>query len=74
VEKVSFGNILKEPFSTLWSRESYVQFRDHLYERDKKFKEVYFAFLDRFHPLDLNANPLPEPPEFCRSCHKTIGV
>lgn len=74
VEKVSFGNILSEPLSTIWSRESYARFRDRLHERDHRFRDFYFSFFNRSHPLDPNAQSLPEPPEFCRSCHKMIGV
>jgi MoaA/NifB/PqqE/SkfB family radical SAM enzyme len=74
LEKLSFGNIFKKPFSAIWRQESYVQFRDRLYERDKKFRDFYFSFLNRSHPLDPHANSLPEPPGFCESCHKMIGV
>jgi len=74
IERVSFGNIFKESFPSIWNRESYVHFRDCFIQREKTFRDLYFSLLDCTHPIDLKANPLPEPPEFCRSCHKMIGV
>lgn len=74
VEKVSLGNIFRESFPTIWNRESYVHFRDCFIQRERKFRDLYLTLLDCTHPVDLKMDPLPEPPEICKSCHKMIGV
>jgi MoaA/NifB/PqqE/SkfB family radical SAM enzyme len=74
IERVSFGNIFKEGFTSIWTGEPYVRFRDCFIQREKKFRDLYFSLLDCTHPIDLESNPLPDPPESCRSCHKMIGV
>jgi MoaA/NifB/PqqE/SkfB family radical SAM enzyme len=74
LEKVSFGNIFEEGFPAIWNREPYVSFRSQFTERKKRASDLYFSMLDSPRPASLQANPFPEPPEPCRSCHKMIGV
>jgi MoaA/NifB/PqqE/SkfB family radical SAM enzyme len=74
MEKVHFGNLFKEGFSGIWSSEPYERFRDHFVQRQKEFRNLYFSLMDCTRPIDLKTNPLPGPPEPCRSCHKMIGV
>ena len=37
IEKVSFGNIFRDPFSAIWNRDNYGQFRNQFMEREKEF-------------------------------------
>ena len=73
VERVSFGNIFKEPFTAIWSRNNYEQFRDRFIEREKKFKELYFSLWDIPKMNPSQGNALPEPPGPCKTCHKILG-
>ena len=74
VEKVSFGNIFKEPISTIWNRTNYEQFRNRFIEREKRFKELYFSLWDRPKLKDTRGNVLSRPPEYCKTCHKILGI
>jgi MoaA/NifB/PqqE/SkfB family radical SAM enzyme len=73
VEKLSFGNIFEEPFSAIWNRENYEQFRNRFAERGKGFRELYFSLWDSPKMKDSQGNA-PEPPEPCKTCHKILGV
>lgn len=68
-EKVSFGNILKEPFEKLWNKKDYVEFRDTFKKRKEKAEELYSALFTMKLPGEL-----PPPPIPCRTCHKILGV
>ncbi|MEK7333568.1 MAG: radical SAM protein, partial [Nitrospirota bacterium] len=57
-EKVSFGNIFRESFSSIWDKKAYVEFRDCFSRRQEGFKK-----LDSL-----------SPPQQCRTCHKMLGV
>ena len=74
MEKVSFGNIFKEPFPTIWNSEGYVRFRNCFVQRESKFKELYFSVWNIGRKMDLKDIVLPEPPEPCKTCHKILGV
>jgi MoaA/NifB/PqqE/SkfB family radical SAM enzyme len=71
VEKVSFGNILKEPFHTIWNRRGYVDFRARFAMRKKRMDEIYRALLD---VKRIDQTPLPEAPQPCRTCSKISGA
>ncbi len=73
IEKVSFGNIFKDPFSAIWNRANYEQFRNRFIEREKRFKELYFSLWDNPKMKDAQGNVLPHPPESCKTCHKILG-
>jgi MoaA/NifB/PqqE/SkfB family radical SAM enzyme len=73
IEKVSFGNIFREPFSAIWNRENYEQFRKRFIDREKGFRELYFSLWDSPKMENAQGNGLPEPPEPCKSCHKILG-
>ena len=60
MEKLSFGNIFRGPFSSIWNSKAYAEFRNCFRRRQKEFKKVHSA-------------PLP-PPAQCSSCHKMLGV
>jgi len=74
IEKMSFGNIFREPFPEIWDRENYEQFRNRFREREKDFRELYFSLWDSPKIKNFQGSALPEPPEPCKTCHKIIGV
>jgi MoaA/NifB/PqqE/SkfB family radical SAM enzyme len=73
IEKVSFGNIFREPFSAIWNRANYEQFRNCFIEREKSFRDLYFSLWDSNRSRNLKAGRLPDPPEPCKTCHKILG-
>lgn len=72
VEKLSFGNIFKEPFHTIWDNKGYTEFRGRFTLRKRRFEEMYYSDLDRLKRFEIV--PLPEPPEQCKTCHKMLGL
>ena len=72
-EKVKFGNIFEEPFAKIWHGEEYEAFRNCFTAREKKFKEVYDAFLKGERSQNLD-RPFPDPPLPCQTCHKMWGM
>jgi MoaA/NifB/PqqE/SkfB family radical SAM enzyme len=73
-EKVSFGNVFRDPFSTIWSGSVYKGFRNHFVEREKEFRELYFSLWDSPKIKNSPDNTLPPPPEPCKTCHKILGI
>ena len=71
LEKVSFGNIFKESFESIWDRKEYVEFRNKLAQRKQRADEIYRALLE---PKKADPISLPEPPDPCKTCHKMLGV
>jgi MoaA/NifB/PqqE/SkfB family radical SAM enzyme len=71
VEKMSFGNIFREPFESIWNSKEYVEFRTKLAHRKQRAEENYRALLD---PNKTRPACLPEPPALCKTCHKMLGV
>ena len=69
LEKVSFGNILREPFEKIWNKPEYVDFRDTFKKRKEKADELYNSLFTMKLPGEL-----PPPPIPCRTCHKLLGV
>ena len=74
VEKVSFGNLFREPISAIWNHENYEQFRNRFIERKKGFRDLYFSLWDNVKMKNAQDNALPEPPESCKTCHKILGI
>jgi MoaA/NifB/PqqE/SkfB family radical SAM enzyme len=73
-EKISFGNVFREPFSAIWKREAYVQFRNRFAERESAMKNRYLSLWDKSTWESSPNTPLPVPPEACETCHKLLGV
>jgi MoaA/NifB/PqqE/SkfB family radical SAM enzyme len=73
IEKVSFGNIFRNPFPAIWSCGGYEDFRGRFLAREKGYRELFFSLLDN-HLESPRGNLLPEPPEPCKTCHKIMGV
>jgi len=74
IEKVSFGNIFKEPFHTIWNSRGYVEFRNYFIKRKGKVEEMYSYLWDMERLNRFEMEPLPDPPEQCRICHKMLGM
>jgi MoaA/NifB/PqqE/SkfB family radical SAM enzyme len=74
VEKLSFGNIFREPFSAIWNGGNYEEFRNRFIDREKGFKELYFSLWDSPKMKNSQGNVLPDPPEPCKTCHKILGI
>jgi len=71
IEKVSFGNIFRDPFSTIWNGSHYEEFRNRFIEREKEFRELYLSLWDS--PKSSPSNTFPHPLEPCKTCHKILG-
>ena len=74
IEKVSFGNIFKDPLHAIWSGVNYEQFRNQFMERRKGLRDLYFSLLDSPKMKTSKGYVLPEPPKPCKTCHKILGV
>ncbi len=75
VEKVTFGNIFKESFEAIWNNPLYVAFRNAFSARNKRFGELHSSLLWGVEDIRrFEENPLPEPPEPCKTCHKILGL
>jgi MoaA/NifB/PqqE/SkfB family radical SAM enzyme len=73
-EKVSFGNVFRDPFSAIWGRSSYEAFRNRFHEREKKYQDLYFSLWYNPKLSNVSDNVLPDPPEPCKTCHKILGI
>jgi MoaA/NifB/PqqE/SkfB family radical SAM enzyme len=71
IEKVSFGNIFRDPFSAIWNGTHYKEFRNRFIERKKEFRELYLSLWDS--PKSSPGNTFPHPLEPCKTCHKILG-
>jgi MoaA/NifB/PqqE/SkfB family radical SAM enzyme len=74
IEKVSFGNIFRDPFPAIWNRGNYEQFRNRFMERENRFRDLYFSLWDSPKMKNSQVNVLPGPPEPCKTCHKILGI
>jgi MoaA/NifB/PqqE/SkfB family radical SAM enzyme len=73
-DKVSFGNIFREPFSAIWNNNHYQEFRNRFTKREKEYKESYFSLLQSPRLKNPEDNVFSEPPEPCKTCHKILGI
>ena len=74
MDRVSFGNIFRDPFSAIWSCGNYEAFRNRFREREKKYRDLYFSLWDSPRLNNSQDSVLPDPPEPCKSCHKILGI
>jgi MoaA/NifB/PqqE/SkfB family radical SAM enzyme len=74
IDKVGFGNIARNPFSTIWTNPAYLNFRDCFEGRKNKFGEIYRSLWGGVQAGDLEGATLPPPPDACKTCHKILGV
>jgi MoaA/NifB/PqqE/SkfB family radical SAM enzyme len=74
IEKVSFGNIFRNPFPAIWDCGGYEDFRGRFLAREKGYRELFFSMLDNPNPENPCGDLIPEPPKPCKTCHKIMGV
>jgi MoaA/NifB/PqqE/SkfB family radical SAM enzyme len=74
LERVSFGNIFKEPLSAIWNNVEYVRFRESFMRRRKKMEDLSRSIWNGSMSQSLKNNLLSDPPEPCKTCHKILGV
>lgn len=74
VEKVSFGNIFKEPLHKIWNSRRYIEFRECFMQRKRKLEEMLYCFWDVERLRRFEMSPLPESPKQCKTCYKILGV
>ena len=74
IEKVSFGNLFREPFSAIWDQGDYERFRNRFTERKKGLRDLFFSLWDNPRMKTSHDSVLPEPPEPCKTCHKILGI
>ncbi len=74
MNNLSFGNIFKESFDAIWDKKGYADFRYPFEQRKRRYEEVYSYPIDARKFKKFESQPLPEPPEPCRTCHKMLGV
>jgi len=70
-ERVSFGNIFRQPFGEIWQNSEYKVFRDRFAARIKKTEETYRCLLEMRKVEDTS---LPPSPLACTRCHKILGM
>jgi hypothetical protein len=73
IEKLSFGNIFKEPLHEIWNRKEYVDFRNQFIMRDRASKGLSLFLRNLKRLRGFEEESLPEPPEKCSICHKMLG-
>jgi MoaA/NifB/PqqE/SkfB family radical SAM enzyme len=74
IERVSFGNILREPFSRIWEGGECRQFRGRIDGRVQSARRRALPFLLSGGTERSAESLMPEPPAPCRTCHKMLGV
>lgn len=74
LDRVSFGNIFREPFPSIWKSGGYVNFRDCFIRRKSRFKELCLSLWEVRRAGDSEEAVLPGPPDPCKTCHKIIGI
>ncbi|MCG6537550.1 MAG: SPASM domain-containing protein, partial [Syntrophales bacterium LBB04] len=74
VDRVSFGNIFREDFETIWKRAGYKQFRDSFVHRRRVYQDRYGWLYGKGDIRKPEEGPLPDPPDVCSTCHKMLGV
>ncbi|MHB8771214.1 MAG: radical SAM/SPASM domain-containing protein [Syntrophales bacterium] len=74
MDKLSFGNIFKTPFPSLWNSGEYLEFRSRFLHREQRYKESCFSLLQNPSLKDPRETAFSDPPEPCRTCHKILGI
>ena len=73
-EKVTFGNIFRDPFPVIWNSSEYDAFRNRFHAREKAYRDLCFSLWDSPRLDHVREPVLPEPPEPCKPCHKILGL
>ncbi len=74
LQKVSFGNIFREPFGDIWHSRAYREFRECFLARKGVVEEMQARLQSMEGLVDFRAATLPDPPDGCRTCHKILGL
>lgn len=70
-ERVSFGNVFREPVEEIWNKKEYTAFRERFMERERFSAALYESLMDM---KRIERTPYPDPPRPCATCHKMLGV
>jgi MoaA/NifB/PqqE/SkfB family radical SAM enzyme len=73
VEKVGFGNILREPFEKIWESKDYLEFRNCWAKRKRSSWAAMCSPLSWPSECRREAVSFPDPPLPCRTCHRSLG-
>jgi len=73
INRVSFGNIFKEPFLEIWNKDDYINFRNNFIAREKEFRNFSFSLLNTGSSKLLKEVKITDPPLPCLTCHKMLG-
>ena len=74
MDKVSFGNIFKDPISTIWNVEAYARFREHFLSRERRSRDLLLSLWNGGRNKNLSEEHFPDPPPSCMTCYKILGV
>jgi MoaA/NifB/PqqE/SkfB family radical SAM enzyme len=72
--KVTFGNVFRDPFPSIWSCSAYEAFRNRFQERERGYRDLLFSLFDSPRLQSSSGSALPDPPEPCKTCHKILGI
>jgi len=68
-DKMTFGNIFREPFEVIWNCRRYDEFRKSFIQRCASSGDIFGLGVTGQQPITL-----PEPPGCCKTCHKILGL
>ncbi|MEE8329809.1 MAG: radical SAM protein [Thermodesulfovibrionia bacterium] len=72
-KKLSFGNIFSEPFSDIWDKREYMDFRKcFMLRRERGGQPPLSAYMGSIRRKETSV--LPKAPDQCTTCHKMLGV
>ena len=74
IDKVSFGNILREDFAKIWQSAPYVEFRNSWQAKKRWFEELYSPLSWGAPRRRAGGGASPTPPVPCQSCYKSLGL
>ena len=74
IDKVGFGNILRDDFATIWESAEYVKFRNRWQAKKRWFEQLYSPLPWEAPRRRAEGAASPMPPAPCRSCYKSLGL
>lgn len=74
VDKVSFGNIFREPFEGIWDSPGYSQFRGCFARRKAHFDEMLSSLWEPDRLKKMEGIAPPPPPGPCQTCYKMLRL
>ncbi len=72
-DKVSFGNMFREPFPAIWNSKEYQAFRECFRKRQQEQRELLLSVIDPARFVNRPAEAFSDAPAPCRTCHKILG-